>query len=166
MRKFAERVEKYLIRSVVLLLLVLVLVQGLMTREPWRIYLSWGERMEGQSIEFPVNTIKGDAQSPPQNTLGQEIDSPYAKLTLSLDRFSSLPKALILVNDREIKSFEDREVTLELMAGDVVEIDSTYYNFPVDYHITMCSENMAFPEKGKIYTANQSIVMIGKIVVK
>jgi hypothetical protein len=94
------------------------------------------------------------------------VESPDAVLTIEVEKYSALPKAVILVNNRERARFENREVTLEVMAGDTIEIDSTAYDFPIDYRIRSVSDNLSFPEKDSVYTANHSIVMIGKVIVK
>ncbi len=160
MRKFADLVEKYLIRSIALSLVLLVLVQGLMTSDTWRFYLSFGERLEGQVIEYPVNTGDGGWGT---KTI---TESPYASLTVHIEKYLALPKAKILVNDKEVANFAQNEISLNLMAGDVVEIDTTSYNFPIDFKISQTSDNLSFPKQGNIYTANQSLVMIGKVIVK
>ena len=162
MKKFIEKVEKYLIRSMALVFIALIIVQGLMTHDNMRLYLSWGDRLDGQAINYPVSSTEED--------VGEEcienINSPYAMLVLSLERFSSLPKVLVLVNGKEHTSFENQEVQLKLMAGDVVEIDACAYSFPVVFKVQQVSENLAFPVKGESYVCNHNIVMVGKIVVK
>jgi len=161
LKKFINRVEKGLIRFVVLSLLLMVLIQGLMTADPIRFYLSWGERMEGQSIGLPVS-LPQEETSP---AVG-EIKSPQARLAISIDKFSSLPRAKILVNGQEKYNFTERKVAVEISAGDTVEIDSTAYNFPIDYKVDAVSSNLAYPGKGQMFTANQTIVMVGKVIVK
>lgn len=163
MRRFIAIIEKYLIRFIVIGFVVLVIAQGIMTNDPMRLYLSWGERMEGQSIEFPVSTGEFDQES---DNNSMQVNSPYAVLVLNIEKFSSLPNAAILVNGKEVQRFTDNEVRLKLIAGDVVEIDSTRYNFPVEYQVTNVSNNLAFPEKGQVFTGNQGMVMIGQIIVK
>lgn len=165
MPKFFEKVEKYLIRSIVLGLVLMVIVQGLMTQDSWRMYLSWNERMEGQNIELPASTAH-EKSKVPQDNLQASLQSPQAMLTISLQKFSSLPRASVLVNGKAAGCFNEKEVRLQINGGDVLEIDSTFYNFPVNYHIESVSENMAFPKKDADYTGNQSIVMIGKVIVK
>lgn len=160
MRRFADLVEKYLIRTIIISLVLLVLVQGLMTKDTWRFYLSFGERLEGQVIEYPVNTTDEDAES------NAPVESPYAILVISTENNLALPKAKVLVNNKELANFTQNEVQLNLMAGDIVEIDTTSYNFPVEFKITQVSDNISFPERDKSYTANQGLVMIGKIIVK
>ncbi len=164
MKRIIDKVEKYIIRIIVLSLLVIVVVQGMMTHDPLRLYLSWSERMEGQVVEYPV---AGDAKTVNKDEPEKlNVISPEAHLILGIEEFSSLPRSIVLVNGREKTRFNDKEVKLLLKAADVVEIDSRAYNFPVTYYIKNSSDNLAFPEKETLYTANQSIVMIGKIIVK
>lgn len=161
MKKFVSRMEKYLIRLVVLSLVVMVVVQAMMTQDQYRLFLSWGEKMEGESINYPVSAAQGTIPEPSAN-----INSPHADMTIAIDEFSSLPRATVLVNGNKSTTFVNQEVHLQVMAGDTVEIDSRYYNFPVNYKIINTSPNLAFPDKGSVYTGNQGIVMIGKIIVK
>lgn len=164
MKRIIDKVEKHLIRIIVLSLLVIVVVQGIMTHDPLRLYLSWSERMEGQVLEYPVagdaKTVKGNKQE------NLKAVSPKAFLVLETKEFSSLPRSIVLVNGLEKARFNNKEVKLLLQAGDVVEIDSRAYNFPVNYRIRNTSDNLAFPPKATIYTSDQGIVMIGKIIVK
>ena len=164
MKRFIDKVEKHLIRIIVLSMLVIVVVQGMMTHDPLRLYLSWSERMEGQVVEYPV---AGDAKTAKTDKPEKlKVTSPQAYLVIEIKEFSSLPRSIILVNGHEKARFNNKEVKLLLKANDVVEIDSCAYNFPVTYCINNSSDNLAFPEKETLYTANQSIVMIGKIIVK
>lgn len=161
MKKLINKVEKGLIRFAVLSLLLMVLVQGLMTSDPIRFYLSWGERLEGQNIQSPVNMNQEDLPA-----ASEEIKSPQARLAIGIDKYSSLPRAKILINGQEKYDFTDKKVNIDIDAGDTIEIDSTAYNFPIDYKVIAVSSNLAYPEQGQTYTANQTILMVGKIIVK
>lgn len=152
--------ERYLIRFIVITLMALVVVQALMTQDSFRLYLSWAERMEGQEISYPVNRSTGD-----ENTVNR-IKSPKARVVIAIESFSSLPLTGILVNGQVSKPFSNKEVILMVKGGDKLEIDSSAYNFPVKYRIKEVSDNVAFPEAGNVYTANQGIVMIGNVIVK
>ncbi|HCF50709.1 MAG TPA: hypothetical protein DER60_10525 [Syntrophomonas sp.] len=161
MRNFFEKVERSLIRVIVIALVALVVVQGVMTNDQARFYLSWSERMEGQALnleEEELAAAPGDAS--------QVAVSPQALLTLGIKDFNSLPKAKVLVNGKEYGFFNGAQVELKVNPQDVVEIDSTAYNFPVEYQVISRSPNLAYPRQGQAYTANQSMVMVGKIIVK
>lgn len=162
MKKIIEKIEKYLLRLTILVFVALVVAQGLMTDDKMRFYFSLSERLEGQVIEIPATL------EPQENAaiISDEINSPYALLLLAVEQYSALPKTAVLVNGKEEACFAEREVKLKVMAGDVIEIDSSAYNFPVEYKIKSVSENLVFPVKDQIYTGNHDIVMLGKIVVK
>lgn len=169
MKHFMNLVEKHLIRLIVLSLVGLVVVQGLMTRDNFRLYLSLGEKMEGQNLDLPAvnnsrNGSPAEQESSPASAAG--VKSPRAVVDISLDKFSSLPRAFILVNDRKYKDFSEKEIRLELNGGDTIEIDATAYNFPVSFKIKGASGNVAYPEINQVFQANQGIVMVGKVIVK
>lgn len=154
--------EKYLIRLAVLGVLVLVIVQGLMTADPIRFYLSWGERLEGQTITYPVSADKERNDS---QTLNQ-IESPYTMFAISVDKYSSLPRARILVNGQEKYDLSENPAKITVRAGDTVEIDSSFYNFPIDFKVNDTAANLAYPGSGQLFTADQGVVMLGKVIVK
>lgn len=161
MRDLFERVERILMRLVVIALVAVVVVQGVMTNDQARFYLSWSERMEGQALNLE-EADRGTAPSTPT----QSVVAPQALLTLGVKDFSSLPKARVLVNGQEYSAFNSSKVELKISPQDVVEIDSTAYNFPVEFQVISRSPNLAYPRQGQIYAANQSMVMVGKIIVK
>jgi hypothetical protein len=161
LKNIINRVEKGLIRFAVLTLLLMVIIQGLMTTDPIRFYLSWGERMEGQAVQLPVSSSQEDSSA-----VSDPIKSPQAQLTISIDKYSSLPKAKILINGKENYNFTEKQVTIDVKANDSVEIDSRAYNFPINYKITASSSNLASPKQGQTLTANQTMVKLDEVIVK
>lgn len=169
MKKYVNLVEKYLIRTIIVFLVAMVVIQGLMTRDDLRLYLSLGERLEGQYLGQPALNKNQEAAPSVQNDQpGENVarESPQAQLTIAIERFSSLPRAVILINHHPYREFTDKEMRLELAAGDIVEIDTTFYSFPVSFLVKETSSNVAYPEKNQTYQANQGIIMVGKIIVK
>lgn len=169
MKKHINLVEKYLIRIIILILVTVVVVQGLMTRDDLRLYLSLGERLEGQYIGQPaLNKNQTPAPSAQDGSVNNKAvrESSQARLTISIERYSSLPRAVVLVNHHPYREFTEKDMHLELAAGDIVEIDTTFYSFPVSFLVKETSSNMAYPEKDQVYQANQGIVMVGRIIVK
>ena len=107
MKNFMNRVEKGLIRLIVLTIMVMVAVQGLMTVDPIRFYLSWGERMEGQTIQMPVTSTRENAAPGAEDAI-----SPQARVIIEVGKFSSLPRAKILINGQEKYNFSAKRVTI------------------------------------------------------
>lgn len=161
MKDIFNRVEKGLIRVVVLGIVIMVVVQGFMSVDPIRLYLSWGERMEGETIQLPVATTSENADPDAEQAI-----SPQARVAIEISQFSSLPRAQVLVNGQKKAAFTGKRASVTVCAGDTIEVDATAYNFPIDFNIAAVSSNLAFPEKGQVYTSNQSIVMVGKSIVK
>jgi len=156
------RIEKYLIRWAVVSLLLVVVAQGLMTADPIRFYMSWSERMEGQSLPAPVNASKIESSS----VNSPALKSPDALISLASGNNVVLPQAKILLNGKPRYAFSRSPVTIKVEAGDTVEIDASSYNIPIEFTISSVSDNIGFPVKGDVFAANQSIVMIGKVIVK
>lgn len=166
MRKILDIIEKYIMRLIVISFLVLVLVQAMMTNDPMRFYLSWAERMEGSNIEYPAANVNESKKASDSKIESENVESPRAVFSIVMEDYSSLPKADILINGKKIKSFDEDEILLEVMAGDIIEIDTRAYKFPINFKLIKASDNMAYPEEGTILTANQSIVMLGRVIVK
>ncbi len=160
MKKFIDTVEKYLIRLAALSMIILVLVQGLMTSDSMRFYLSWGERMEGQRLDLPVNSSVRDAEE----NAGDSSKKGF--IIISTGKYASLPLAAVIVNGKVQVQLEQQKTKIEVTAGDKLQIDSRNYRFPINYEISAASANIAFPGRGQIVSAQQSVVTIGKVIVK
>jgi len=157
-----HKAEKYLMRLVVLCFVAVIVAQGLMTDDTTRFYMSWSERMEGQNLPAPVVAEKGDSLP----GINVDIKSPQALLTIKLSNYPSASQAKIMINGQSRYSFSKQQVTLRVDAGDTVEIDTRDCRLPLEFRIDSGSDNLAYPSRGQIFSGNQSIVMIGKIIVK
>ena len=157
-----HRVERYLMRLVIVSLIMVVVAQGLMTDDSMRFYMSWSERMEGQNLPAPV-IAANEKSSPAANT---DIKLPEVLLTIELSQQPSAPQAKILINGQARYRFSRQQVSMRVKAGDTVEIDTSDCQVPLDFRIASGSSNLAYPNRGQVFSSNQSIVMIGKIIVK
>ncbi|MDR1160623.1 MAG: hypothetical protein LBK69_08370 [Syntrophomonadaceae bacterium] len=160
-KAFFQQVEKVVLRMVVWGVVLLVGVQGLMAYEPYRLFLSWGERMEGEPLPLPA--VQTQAAPDPVHR-GATVSA--ADLVIKVEQYSSLPKAFVMVNGEKIGNFLDNEFVLQVMPADTIEIDASYYNFPVTFTIGSVSDNLSFPAAGQTFQAHQSIVMLGKVILK
>jgi hypothetical protein len=157
-----RRGEKYLMRLVMVSLILVVVAQGLMTDDSTRFYMSWSERMEGQNLPTPV-IVPDDKISSATNAT---IKSPEALLTIELSQYASAPQAKILINGQARYRFSRQQVLIRVKAGDTVEIDTSDCPLPLNFKITSGSSKLAYPKQGQVFSGNQSIVMIGRIIVK
>ncbi len=166
MKKYILIIEKYIVRSVIIGIIMLVFVQSLMRNDTYRFFLSWGERLEGQSFTMPAIADRSEVETAMESSEIEKLAPAKASVIIKVEKFASLPNAWILVNGDKKTAFNDKEVKLEVIAGDVIEINAAAYNFPIEFTIIGGSPNLAFPEKNKVFKTNQSTAMIGKILVK
>ena len=157
-----HKTEKYLMRLVILCLVAVVVAQGLMTDDITRFYMSWSERLEGQNLPTPV-VAENDLYL---TTIEEDITSPQVLLTIKLNQYQSAPQAIILINGQSRYGFSRQKITFRVNAGDTVEIDTRDCPMPLEFTIDSGSNNLAYPNRGQVFSGNQSIVMVGKIIVK
>lgn len=145
-------VEKTLFTFVVLSFAMLSFVQVLLTKESWRNYLNFSNRLESQQIVIAEDQTDAMVASAGINDSG--------RVTLQLKGYYSLPKAYVLVNGREVKNFTSASVTFIVRAGDIVEIDGTYYSKPFQVNVTGVTDNLLIPAKDAVFFVNKDIVSL------
>lgn len=160
--KIMDEIGKRVVRFLIFGLVALVVVQGLMTNDSIRFYLSLGERLEGQEVTVPA-AVSSDSEE-----IGEipcSTSSP-GSFYLELQDYTSLDKVRLLVNGQEIGRMSSSRVKLYVTSGDVIEIDTQAYNHPITLTITGVTPNLAFPEEGMTITSQQAVSMLGKVKVK
>jgi len=160
--KVMDEIGRRLVRFLIFGLVSLVVVQGLMTRDNIRFYLSLGERLEGERVAVPTAALDASDQAA---EVPCSISSP-GSFTLMLQDYSRLEKVKILVNGQEMGSMALGRVKLYVTSGDVVELDTRAYEHPVTFKVTNVTPNLAFPLEGMTFTSQQSLSMLGKIRVR
>jgi len=157
-----DEIGKRAVRMLIFSFVALIIVQGLMTNDGIRFYLSLGERLEGQValVETAAVTEADAITEIPCST------SSPGYICLELQDYTHLDRVRILINGREVERMSSSRVKLYVTAGDVLEIDTTAYNHPITLKITGASSNLAFPQEGMTFTSHQAVTMVGKIMVK
>ena len=151
---WGELVEKWLIRVVAISLVTLVAVQALMTQDPFRFYLSFAERLQTEKLE----------ETPwVQPALAPDKDA--GSITLELTNYSSLGKALVLVNGQVAGDFREKRITIPVQAGDTVEVDGSYYQYPLSILVLQVSDNIASPKEKQVVKVEGSRGRVGQITV-
>jgi len=156
--------EQFLRRGAVLLAIVLVLVQGAMLDDDVRYRLSLGEQLEGRPVnEQSYQSIQAASDSV---LTGEETVSPWAEVEVEMLQFTSLPRAQVLVNGQWAGSFTEPKLRLRVMGADDIEIDTSSYEFPIQFRIKKVSVNVVQPSAGSIYKSDGGRIYVGKIMVK
>jgi len=152
---FIEEVEKYLIRAIVVGVILLVLVQTFFLQDPTQFYMSFSEKLNQEVTNF--NRIYPEARP----TSG-EI-AVFSTVTIRLENFSSLQKAKLLINDRVVTDFRDKQVTVRVNPQDVISIDGSYYTHRLVFKVVSVSNNVAQPKAGKIVEVYQNQVSLDPV---
>ena len=148
-------VEKTIFSIVVISFATLSFVQVLLTKESWRNYLNFASRLESHQI------VIAEDQTNAMFASGNLKDA--GGVTLELQGYYSLPKAYVLVNGREVKNFTSGKVAFTVRAGDIVEIDGTYYSKPFQVNVTKVTDNLAMPGENAILSVNGDIVSLPEL---
>lgn len=153
-RKFFDRLEQWEKGLQVILALsfaFLVILQVLMTQEPFRFYLSFAERMEG--ISWPEGE-PATGLLPPE-TVGE--------VKIKLCSYFLLPKAAVFVDGKEVARFQEQEILLQVRSGDELLIDGSAYDCPLTFQVTAVSPEVCWPPANYRVTTNASRVSLGTV---
>jgi len=152
-----EHGEKILVRTVILGFVLLVVTQSMLTSDSMRFYLSWSERLEGQPFQ--------EWSNPSARVLDKE-SALFAHLTIELKDFSSLSKAKLLINGQETSDFRDKKITVKVYPDDVISIDGSFYNRPLEFKVSEASPNISNPTPNQIIKTNSTVESFGKVKFK
>lgn len=140
----AQRVEAFLLRVLILVLLLLVVGQGLLSYESLRPLFSYVDRLEGQT--YDPRDLYGDA-------VGATFLSGegHTVLTVSLMVVSApaAPDVHLLVNGFPVARFADPRVTIEVNAGDRLELDARGTADVVRIRVIDTVPELAEPPQGR-----------------
>jgi len=114
----AQRIEAFLLRVLILVLLLVVTAQGMLSYEALRPWLSYVDRLEGRAYD-------------PEDLYGDAVGATFLSgegervLTVSLMVVSapSAPDVHLLINGFPVARFIDPQVTIEVHEGDRLELD-------------------------------------------
>lgn len=146
-KPWGERLERALIRLVVATAVLVVIAQALLANDPLR------------QTAAPVASLER-AQPYLKNSAGV-LQNPV--VTLQLKNFSSLPLARVLVNGEPRGEFRDRYVTVFVREGDVLEVDGTRYNRPIDIEVLDVSKEVILPAPATRIRVEGSVSPLGQV---
>ncbi|WP_366922368.1 hypothetical protein MFMK1_002821 [Metallumcola ferriviriculae] len=136
--RWSETVEKYLIRTVVLGVLLLVVAQALALDEPANFYMGFSQLLDREAAEF-------NRQYPEARSVNAPL-SAFATVSVRLNKFSALEKAKLLVNGKEVTDFRHPQVTVKVNSGDVISVDGSFYTHQLEFEIVGGTDNIAVPK--------------------
>lgn len=133
---FAELVDKYLARVIILLLVFIIVLQACLAFVPGLgIYLNYALRLEGGPLAQEEISKMADGVSL----------TPWASINLRLCDFVSLPEATVLIDGKEVGSFLQNELTLNVKQGNILVINNPY-PYPITVEIVKATPNIVKPK--------------------
>ncbi|MDA8235577.1 MAG: hypothetical protein M0Z31_12405 [Clostridia bacterium] len=158
---WAEKIERVLFR-LVLVGMALVLVGQVMDSEnPWDSVIALTSLNND-----PVLHSRELPSKPDEVSGGQDGERGYADLatvTLQLENFSSLAKAKIIVNGREVGNFTEKLVSVKVRPGDLLEVDGSFYQQAIRVKVLDTSPIIKRPEEGGEFLVRSGITQLGKV---
>ncbi len=104
--------------------------------------------------------------APPEPSSGLDPGYVYdggPVVTLELKNFTSLPRALVLVNHEPRAAFGRRYVTVPVAQGDLVEVDASFYSHPVVVKVLDVSRGVVSPPAGRTIKVNGTVTAVGRV---
>ncbi len=160
MKKKLDQIGKFLLHTAIFFMVAMVVLQGAVTLQPLNLFAGWSEKMSGGQI-LPVTTMQEPLEREPSATETTSLEQ--VSLTLELQEIAALPFCRVLVNGEESGCFQEQTVQLSLSEGDMLEIDATYYNFPIVFRVTSGSDNLIHPSLNQQFQVQQGIVLLGEV---
>ncbi|MDD4237771.1 MAG: hypothetical protein PHT62_04375 [Desulfotomaculaceae bacterium] len=140
-----DRLERALIRLVVVIAAIVMLVQTLRVGDPL-------------PDAVPVTSLERTRPSLYPASLLQE-----PVITFQLKNYSTLPLARVLVNGESRGEFRERYVTVFVREGDMLEVDGSRYSRPLDIEVLDVSKEVLVPSAGDHLRVEGGITCLGRV---
>ena len=154
-----KRIEGVLILTVVVGLFAIIGSQALHSFNPVDFYAGIAEKLEGEPVnfydEFPETRV----------TSGQ-YHSVFATVTVQVENFSSLEKAVLVVNGEEVADFREKQVTIKVAPGDILAVDGSFYTHEIVFRVVAASQNVSQPEIGQTVKVEGDVVILCEVRLK
>lgn len=159
--KQGRKLEVLLLAGILAALAVILGVQALLVLDAAELFFEIGKQVEPQPMtfyeEFPEVRVTASSDA---------LQSVFATVTIQCQNYSSLDKAVLLINGEEVGSFHDKQITVKVADGDVLAVDGSFYIHEIVFEVVAASENVAQPELGQTVTVFGDIRMLGEVRLK
>lgn len=141
-----DKVEKFLIRMVIVTAVTLVVVQALVVDEP-----------------FSTVMARVGADTEPTVT---DAHWSEPRVTLYLENYSTLPHLAVLINGSKVDVFDDRYVTVPVQDGDKIELDGTFYQQEIQVKVLNISDQVKQPAIDEEILVSEDVVPVCVVKIK
>jgi len=169
--QWAEKTEKVLFRLVLAVMVLLMVGQVLDTEDPLEKVISL-TRPDGDPVYhrwklLPVpDAERVSIQGEGSGDSLDKLEADLATVTLQLENFSSLAKAKVRVNGRDEADFLEKQVSVKVRPGDLLEVDGSFYNRAIRVKVLDTSPIIKSPREGGEYLIRSGVVQLGRVEFK
>ena len=157
---WAGRVERGLFHLVLLGLALLVAGQFMDNENPWDSVIALTSLNNDPVLHSrelpPLPSAKGE-------TGERDSQARQATVTLQLENYSSLAKAKVMVNGHEAGDFTEKQVSVMVHPGDLLEVDGSFYQQAIRVKVLDTSSIIKLPEEGKEFLIRSGITELGRV---
>jgi hypothetical protein len=158
--KFQRKPDVFLIVGIFVVLTVIFSLQTIMFFDIADLFFSVAQEAESLSTvfydEFPEARVTGSTS----------MQSVFATVTIQCSNFTSLDKAVLLINGEEVGNFSDKQLTVKVQEGDVLAIDGSFYIHELVFEVVAASQNVAQPEIGQTVLVYGDVALLGQVRLK
>lgn len=158
--KFKRNSEAWLIIGIFFVLAVIFGLQTVIFYDVGDLFFKVAEQAE------PLSPVFYEEYPEARVTSSSSMQSIFATVTIQCSNFSSLDKAVLLINGDEVGSFKDKQLTIKVQDGDVLAIDGSFYIHEVTFEVVAASENVAQPEIGQTVLVYGDVTLLGQVRLK
>lgn len=155
-----NKLDMVIITGIIGSLVLIFFFQAVMFFNFADLFFRIGEQAEPQPIifqeEFPQEKVSSSVA----------YQSIFATVTISCENFSSLDKAVLLINGEEVADFHNKQITVKVSHGDLLSIDGSFYVYEIVFKVVAASENVTQPEIGQEIRVSGNIEPVGEVRLK
>lgn len=155
----ADRLEGFLFRLVVILLVILAVGQTLLSEDSTRVFLSYADRLEG----LPLETVEPWGDETPAAPAPKPAPSG-GNLSVALINRPAAPQAFLLVNGRRVGDFRGGKVEVAVQPGDFVAVDVTAYAEILGFRVVDVGGRILRPAQGLEVYAAGAVESLGPVI--
>lgn len=154
-----KKLERFFIAVIFIGLILLVFTQAALIFDISELFTYIAEEIEERPVKFYKEYPEARVTSGPYHSV-------FATVTIQCDNYSSLEKAILLVNGEEVADFRDKQITIKVSPGDVLSIDGSFYVHELVFKVVAVSENVGQPEIGQIIHVQGDVAVVGEVRMK
>ncbi len=153
--RFVRRVERVLLRLVILSLVLLVGGQVLLADPDMAVFLSTVDRLEGRLVLGQPEEAAAPAGAVQARILGTVT-------VMVVDR-PSAPEAVLLLNGERVGDFAEGLVTVEVRAGDELAVQLPEGYQRTRFRVVGVTGMVAMPRPGREAVGSSGILPLGRV---